>query len=94
MLEVYHMRCLRRILKTSWDEEREDKIINLSVRDEFNNIDSIKIFIVKRLLFFREDHKNEMKMCSCTTHFYLKKIRGPTGRPNMTTCYSFLNDIE
>ena len=35
------MKCLQRILKITWDEVREDKIANLSVKDKLNNIDCI-----------------------------------------------------
>ena len=34
-LEVFHMRCLRRILKIKWDDVREIKIKNIQVREKF-----------------------------------------------------------
>ena len=34
-IEVFHMRCLRRILKIKWDDDRELKIKNIQVREKF-----------------------------------------------------------
>ena len=56
------MRCLRCFFKISWDEVREDKITNLIFRNEFNGIDSIKIFIAKIILLF---WKNVRMKCNC-----------------------------
>ena len=37
------MRCLQLLLNISWNNVREEKTINLSIRAKFNNIDSIEI---------------------------------------------------
>lgn len=80
----------RRILIISWDEEREDESTNLSVRDKFNNNDSVEISITKRQLIFREYHKNEIQVCSCKTHFLIFLNRRLMGRPKMTARHSVL----
>ena len=51
-LEVFHLRCIRRILGISWDNVREDKISNLQVSKRLNNIKNVELQIVKRRLTF------------------------------------------
>ena len=47
-----HMRSLRRILKITWSDVMEEKIINISVRKNFNNIRNVDSLIAKRRLLF------------------------------------------
>ena len=35
-LEIFHLRCIRRILGISWDNMREENISNVQVRNQFN----------------------------------------------------------
>ena len=51
-LEVFHLRCIRRILGISWDNMRDEKISKLQVRKIFNNIKNVEIQIAKRRLNF------------------------------------------
>ena len=51
-LEVFHLRCIRRILGISWDNVREDKISNLQVSKRLNNIKNVELQIAKRRLTF------------------------------------------
>ena len=51
-VEVFHMRCLRWILKIRWDDVSEQRIRNLYVRKKFLNIKTIEIIISKRRLIF------------------------------------------
>ena len=51
-LEVFHLRCIKRILGISWDNVREDKISNLQVSKRLNNIKNFELQIVKRRLTF------------------------------------------
>ena len=51
-LEVFHIRCFKRILKSRWDDVRELKIRNSHVRNKFNNLDTIENIISKRRLIF------------------------------------------
>ena len=52
-LEVFHMRCLRRILDIRWNDVVDNnKISNKKVRTFFNNIRKVESLIAKRLLLF------------------------------------------
>ena len=51
-LEVFHMRCLRRILGIKWSDVVDNKISNKKVRTSFNNIRKVKSLIAKRCLLF------------------------------------------
>ena len=42
-LEVFHLRCIRRILGISWDNVRDKKISNVQVREKINNIKNVKM---------------------------------------------------
>ena len=46
-LEVFHMRCLRRILTIKWFDVIYDKITNVSDQKNFNNIRNIEYQIAK-----------------------------------------------
>ena len=51
-LEVFHIRCLRRILGIKWSDVVDNKISNKKVRTSFNNIRKVKSLIAKRRLLF------------------------------------------
>ena len=52
-MEVFHMRCLCRILKIKWCDVMENKITHILVNKYFNNIRTIESQIMKRRLIFR-----------------------------------------
>ena len=51
-MEVFHMRCLRRILDIMWSDVVDNKISNKNVRTSFNNIRKVESLIAKRRLLF------------------------------------------
>ena len=51
-MEVFHIRCLRRILDIMWSDVVDNKISNKNVRTSFNNIRKVKSLIAKRRLLF------------------------------------------
>ena len=51
-LEIFHLRCIRRILGISWDNIKEENISNVQVRKRFNNIKSIELQLAKIRLTF------------------------------------------
>ena len=53
MLEVFHMRCLYRILGTKWSDLVDNNISNKKARVYFNNIREVKsLIIMRRFTFF------------------------------------------
>ena len=60
-LEVFHMRCLRRILGIKWSDVVDNKISNKKVRTSFNNIRKVESLIAKRRLLFVD--KIKMRPC-------------------------------
>ena len=42
-LEIFQLRCIRRILGISWDNVRDEMISNVQVRKRFNNIKSVEL---------------------------------------------------
>ena len=83
-LEVFHIRCLRRILGIKWSDVVDNKISNKKVRTSFNNIRKVKSLIAKRRLLFvvkiirMSCKKIPARLISA---FIYKKI--PRGRPNL-----------
>ena len=58
-LEVFYLRCIRKILGISWNNVRDEKISNVQVRKRFNNIKNVELQIAKRRCdFLRKDHTN------------------------------------
>ena len=93
-LEVFHIRCLRRILKIRWDNVRELKIRNSRVRKNFNNIGTIENIISKRRLIFIGEiirMKGNCVPARLISTFQMEKR--PLDRPNITVRHSFINDI-
>ena len=94
-LEVFHMRCLRRILNIKWSDVIDEKITNVSVRKSFNNIRNIDSLIAKRRLIFlgkiirlpKSKIPSRLISASCTNP-------RPVGIPNYTIRHSMLNDIK
>ena len=94
-LEVFHMRCLRRILNIKWSDVIDEKITNVSVRKSFNNIRNIDSLIAKRRLIFlgkiirlpKSKIPSRLISASCTNP-------RPVGRPNYTIRHSMLNNIK
>ena len=41
-LEIFHMRCLRRILNIQWNNVKELKILKIQAREKFKNTDTIE----------------------------------------------------
>ena len=94
-LEVFHMRCIRRILQIKWDDVREFKIKNSQVRERFKNIDTIENIISKRRLIFIG--KVIRMPCKCVPARLISAFqtnKRPLSRPNITVRHSFINDIE
>ena len=94
-LEVFHIRCLRRILKIRWDDVRELKIKNSLVRKNFNNIGTIANIIFKRrLIFTGEIIRMPCKGVPARVISAFQIEKRPLGRPNITVRHSFISDIE
>ena len=51
-LEVFHMRCLRRILGIKWSDVVDNKISNKNIRTFFSNVRKVESLIAKRRLLF------------------------------------------
>ena len=93
-LEVFHIRCLLRIVKIEWSDVIDEKINNISVRNNFNNIRNIESLISRRRLIFlgkiirlpKFKIPSRMISASCSNP-------RPVGRPNYTIRHSMLNDI-
>ena len=93
-LEVFHMRCLRRILNIKWSDVIDEKITNVSVRKSFNNIRNIDSLIAKRRLIFlgkiirlpKSKIPSRLISASCNNP-------RPVGRPNYTISHYMLNNI-
>ena len=94
-LEIFHLRCIRRILGISWDNMRDENISNQQVRKKFNNIKSVELQIAKRRLTFlgkiirMTNDKIPARLLSAVC-----QGKRPLGRPNTTTRYSILKDIK
>ena len=94
-LEVFHLRCIRRILGISWDNVREENISNVHVRKRFDNIKNVELQIAKRRLTFlgkiirMSNDKIPARLLSAVC-----EGKRPIGRPNITTRHSMLKDIE
>ena len=84
------MRCLRRILKIKWDDVREERITNKSVRLKFFDIKNIEIQIAKRRLHFvrRIVRMSDDKVPARLISVWIKQTR-PIGRPNLSINHSF-----
>ena len=94
-LEVFHMRCLRRILDIKWSDVVDKNISNKKVRTSFNNIRKGDSLIAKkRLLFVGKNIRMPCKKIPVrlVSAFIYKK--GPRRRPNTTARHSALNDIR
>ena len=89
-----HMRSLR-ILKRTWSDVMEEKIINISVRKNFNNVRNIDSLIAKRrLLFLGKIIRLPSSKISSRLIFAFWPNTSPLGRPNFTIRHSMLNDIK
>ena len=51
-MEVFHMRCLRRILDIMWSDVVDNKISNKNIRTFFSNVRKVESLIAKRRLLF------------------------------------------
>ena len=89
------MRSLRRILKIKWSDVMEEKITNVSVRKNFNNIRNIDSLIAKRRFLFlgKIMRLPTTKIPSRLISTFFPNKR-PLGRPNYTIRHSMLNDIK
>ena len=94
-LEVFHMRSLRRILKIKWSDVIDEKITNVSVRKNFNNIRNIDSLIAKRRLLFlgKIIRLPRTKIPSRLISAFCPNKR-PIGRPNYTIRHSMLNSVK
>ena len=89
------MRCLRRILKIKWDDDRELNIKNIQVREKFKNIETIENIISKRrLMFIGKVIRMPCKCVPARLPSAFQRNKRPLGRPNITVRHSFINDIE
>ena len=94
-LEVFHMRCLRRILKIKWNDVREQKIRNSHVRKSFLNIDTLEYIISKRrLTFIGKIIRMKCKSVPARLISAFQMEKRPLIRPNITVRHSFISDIE
>ena len=89
------MRSLRRILQIKWSDVIEDKITNVSVPKNFNNIKNIECLIAKRRLIAlgKIIRLSSSKIPSRLISVFYPNTR-PQGRPNFTIRYSMLDDIK
>ena len=94
-LEIFHMRCLRRILGIKWSDVIDNKISNKNVRTSFNNIRRVESLIVKRRLLFvgRIIRMPCKKISARLISAFLYKNRS-RGRPNTSVRHSILDDIS
>ena len=94
-LEVFHLRCIRRVLGISRNNVRDEKIYNVQVRKKFNNIKSVELQIAKRRLTFlgKIIRMNNDKIPARLLSIVCQGKR-PLGRLNTTTRHSMLKDIE
>ena len=94
-LEVFHMRCLRRILGIKRSDVVDNKISKKNVRTSFNNIRKVQSVLAKRHSNFvgkiirMPCKKIPARLISA---FLYKKI--PRGRPNNTVRHFILDDIR
>ena len=92
--QIFHMRCLGRILDIKWSDVVDNKISNKKVRTPFNNITKVESLIVKRRSLFvgkiirMPCKKIPVRLISA--FIYKKRTRG---RPNTTVRHSILDDI-
>ena len=95
MLEVFHMRCLYRILGTKWSDLVDNNISNKKARVYFNNIREVKSLIIMRLFTFFERKVIRIPykkiLARLLSAFCRNKI--PLGRSNTTVRYSMVNNI-
>ena len=94
-MEVFHLRCIRRILVISRDNVREEKISNVHVRKRFDNIRNVELHIAKRRLTFL-GKIIRMSNNNIPTGLLSAACKGKRllGRPNTTTRHSTLKDIR
>ena len=92
-MEVFHMRCLRRILDIMWSDVVDNKISNKNVRTSFNNIRKVKSLIaIRRLLFVGKVIRIPCKKIPArhlSAFHYKNDLKGFT-----TVRHSILDDIR
>ena len=94
--EVFHMRSIRRILRTKWSEVMEDRVRNSKVRRMFYNINTVEIQMAKRRLTFigRVVRMDKNKVPGRLISAWIGGKKRPIGRPNQSLRISLLNDIK
>ena len=93
-LEVFRLRCIRKILNIKWNEVMDEKISNKNVLGKFYNLKYTACYLSKRILLFigrvirMQNNRAAIRLLSVSI------IKIPVVIPINSTRHSFISDIK